>query len=145
MVDAGAWGYVVADCEAMIAQWAPSITGLDLAGVEVGGAYYSRALGEVQNALMQAGYDVTTAQPVAYQMTHDLLTDGIALYYIETRRAGSYPDGWDPLAGAWGRYRKNLRNIAAGGAWGEFGASTNARPGLAIVRPVPGLSISRGL
>lgn len=142
---AGAYGYAITDAEAMIAQWAPSITGQDLAGAEVDGVYYNRALAEVQNALLQAGYNVTPATPIAYQMTHDLLTDGIALYYIETRRAGSYPDGWDPLAGAWGRYRKNLRNIAAGGAWGEFGASTKARPGLAIKGWVPGLSINRGL
>lgn len=141
----GAYGYTLADCEAMIAQWAPSITGQDLAGAEVGGVYYTRALAEVQNALLQAGYTVTVSTPIAYQLTHDLLADGVSLYYIETRRAGSYPDGWDPLAGAWGRYRKNLRNIAAGGPWGEFGASQKSKPGLAIVHPVPGLSISRGL
>lgn len=142
---AGAYGYAITDAEAMIAQWAPSITGQDLAGAEVDGVYYSRALAEVQNALLQAGYNVTSLQPIAYQMTHDLLTDGIALYYIETRRAGSYPDGWDPLAGAWGRYRKNLRNIAAGGPWGEFGASKKSQPGIVNVGWTPGLSINRGL
>lgn len=142
---AGAYGYAITDAEAMIAQWAPSITGQDLAGAEVDGVYYSRALAEVQNALLQAGYNVTALQPIAYQMTHDLLTDGIALYYIETRRAGSYPDGWDPLAGAWGRYRKNLRNIASGGPWGEFGASKKSKPGIVNIGWVPGLSINRGL
>lgn len=143
---AGAWGYTVADCQAMIAQWAPSLTSTDLAGAEVNGVYYNRALGEVSDALLQAGYNVTEAQPIAYQRTHDLLTDGIALYYIETRRNASYPDGFDPLAGAWGRYRRCLRLITNGGAWGEFGSSSKAG-GIAVFIEGwrPSLSINREL
>lgn len=141
----GAWGYTITDCEAMIAQWAPSITGQDLSGAEVDGVYYLRAFGEVSNALFQAGYNVTESTPIAYQLTHDLLTDGVALYYIETRRNGSFPDGWDPLSGAWGRYRTKLRNIAAGGAWGEFGGSQKVKPGIALICPRPSLSINREL
>lgn len=117
----GAFDYTLDDIRPRLAQWNLTLNDDDLTECNIEGVFYRKALAELKEALMTAGYapnDLTS--PVAYQRCHDILAEGICLYYIEGRSSTSYPDGFNPIAGAFSRYRAALRSIAAGERLGEL-------------------------
>lgn len=133
---AGAFGFSLSMVSTQLAQWKQTFTESDLGPCDVGGQFYNKALTEVKSALFAAKYEPTPGPanqggtPLAYQATLDLLVDGICLYFVESRRAASYPEGFNNLSGMWGRYRGRLKSISLGGLWGEFPLK---RSGAAVV------------
>ena len=119
------YGYTVNDLRPMLAEWQATLSDTDLAECAETGNIYKRAEAELQEALYQAGYNPTTSTPLAYQRCHDILCSGIALYFAEGHTSTSYPDGYNPIAGGFARYRAVLRDIAAGGQLGEFSQKTS--------------------
>lgn len=139
-----AFGYTLDKIRTVLAQWDKTLSDSDLSSCAENGQFYQKALNEIQTALLAAGYNPTASEtPLAYQASLDLLIDGIALYFIESKRAASYPEGFNNLAGMWGRYRRNLSNIAGGGRWGEF-PFLSKRPA-AVFSPARTLSFDREL
>lgn len=118
------FGYSLMDLRTYIAEWNETLTDSDLSSCTTTGAVYKRAEAELLEALYQAGYSVTPATPIAYQKCHDILTQGVALYFIEGHTGSSYQDGYNPITGAFSRYRNALRDIAAGGQLGELSQKT---------------------
>lgn len=131
------WGYSVADIRISLAQWDQALTTADLSPCAEGGAIYNKALAEIQAALLAAGYNPTVDTPIAYQLAHDLLVDGISAYFVETRRAASFTDGYDPLSGLFSRYRRRLRDIASGERFGEFGQQATRASGVYCRGKIP--------
>lgn len=122
----GAFGYNLESVRTRIAQWDASLSDTDLDICDAGGLLYRKALAELEEALYSAGYTVTSAEPIAYQRCHDILTTGVALYYIEGHTGVAYQDGYSPTASAFGRYRATLKDIAAGGQLGELSHKAKA-------------------
>lgn len=115
-----AFGYNLASLRPMIAQWDATLADSDLSAASGNGLIYNKALAELQEALFAAHYQPDLTTPIAYQRCHDILTLGVCLYYIEGHTMISYQDGYSPIAGAFSRYRNQLRDIAAGGQLGEL-------------------------
>lgn len=116
------WGYSLDDLRVVLAQWDKNLSDLDLAPCAQNGVIYLKSLAEIQTALLQAGYYVDeNSTPLAWQQCKDLLVDGVAAYFVESRRSASYTDGYDPVQGLFSRYRRRLKEIANGGRLGELG------------------------
>lgn len=133
------FGYTLADIRAVLAQWDSSLTDADLAPCAIGGQFYAKAAAEVQAALMSAGYDPNPTTPISYELAKGLLIDGIAAYFVESRRAASYPAaGFDPVAGLFSRYRRKLKDIEGGAIFGEWGQKKSAAAALYKKGPICG-------
>lgn len=139
-----AFEYSLQNVRNQVAQWDATLTDADLSTCAENGQFYTKALTEIRNALYAAGYNVTTATPLAYQLSQDLLTEGVSLYFIESKRSATYAEGYNPLAGMWGRYRQKLKSIMAGARWGEFPTGTRQKIGVAF-SPARPLSMDRPL
>lgn len=127
----GEFDYTVGDVRPLLAQWNNNLLTSDLTDCEVNGAFYNRANSELQEALGVAGYSPSKVNtPQAWQICHDTLTAGVALYFIESRSTGTYSEGFDALSGAFGRYRGRLNAIKAGQPLGELGIVKSNRAGV---------------
>lgn len=120
------FGYTLNDLRPILAEWSATLSDNDLSDCTPDtGIIYKRAEAELLEVLYAAGYNPTSATPIAYQICHDLLTQGVALYFTEGHTTTSYPDSYNPIAGAFARYRAKLKAIAAGGQLGEFSQKTS--------------------
>ena len=127
----GEFDYTVNDVRPLLAQWNNNLLTSDLTDCEVNGTFYNRANSELQEALGVAGYSPSKVNtPQAWQICHDTLAAGVALYFIESRSTGTYSEGFDALSGAFGRYRGRLNAIKAGQPLGELGIVTSNRAGV---------------
>ncbi len=117
----GLFGYTLANLRPLIAQWDAVLADGDLSScAPETGVFYQKALAELQEALLSAGYAPSIATPIAFQRCLDILSLGISLYFIESHTGNSYQDGYNPISGQFSRYRSALRDIASGGQLGEL-------------------------
>lgn len=139
-----AFGFTLQNVRNQVAQWDSTLTNEDMSTCNENGQFYNKALTEILTALYAASYVVTTATPLAYQLSQDLLTEGVSLYFIESKRSATYAEGYNPLAGMWGRYRQKLKSITSGGRWGEFPTGRRQKIGVAF-SPARPMSMDRPL